>query len=140
MFYRDGEVPQMTTSPQSTSPGIWEDLASGTGPQYRSFLHLSRKNRTSSPLQVLNFRGLKAVPKTKVFREEVHFFGKSVQICAQITNCTSKKLYLRRSALFWEEVHFFVNIIFFRRNQLFPRFRRHRFLKENIPCHSGGKN
>ena len=34
-----------------------------------------------------------------MFREEVHFFGKSVQICAQITNCTSKKLYSRRSAL-----------------------------------------
>ena len=30
---RDGEVPQMTTSPQSTSPCIWEDLAPGTGPQ-----------------------------------------------------------------------------------------------------------
>ena len=48
----------MTTSPQSTSPRIWEDLAPGTGPQYRSLLCLSRKNRTSSPLQVLNFRGL----------------------------------------------------------------------------------
>ena len=35
---RDGEVPQMTTSPQSTSPRIWEDLAPGTGPQYRSLL------------------------------------------------------------------------------------------------------
>ena len=55
---RDGEVPQMTTSPQSTGPLIWEDLALGTGPQYRSLLCLSRKNRTSSPLQVLNFRGL----------------------------------------------------------------------------------
>ena len=44
---------------------------------------------------------LKAVAKTKIFREEVqvHFFVKSVQICAQITNCTSKKLYSRRSAL-----------------------------------------
>ena len=42
----------------------------------------------------------KAVPKTKNFREEVHFFGKSVQICAQITNCTSKKIYSpRKSAL-----------------------------------------
>ena len=50
---RDGEVPQMTTSPR-----VWEDLAPGTGPQYRSLLCLSRKNRTSSPLQVLNFRGL----------------------------------------------------------------------------------
>ena len=30
----------------------------------------------------------KAVPKTKSFREEVHFFGKSVQICAQIRNYT----------------------------------------------------
>ena len=49
----------MTTSPQSTSPRIWEDLAPVTGPQYRSLLCLSRKNRTSSrPLQVLNFRGL----------------------------------------------------------------------------------
>ena len=57
-IYRDGEVPQMTTSPQSTSPRIWEDLAPVTGPQYRSLLCLSRKNRTSSPLQVLNFRGL----------------------------------------------------------------------------------
>ena len=37
-YYRDGEVPQMTTSPQSTSPRIWEDLAPGTGPQYRSLL------------------------------------------------------------------------------------------------------
>ena len=55
---RDGEVAQMTTSPQSTSPPTWEDLAPGTGPQYRSLLCLSRKNRTSSPLQVLNFRGL----------------------------------------------------------------------------------
>ena len=55
---RDGEVPQMTTSPQSTSPRIWEDLAPGTGPQYRSLLCLSRKNRTSSTLQVINFRGL----------------------------------------------------------------------------------
>ena len=54
----DGEVPPMTTSPQSTSPRIWEDLAPGTGPQNRSSLCLSRKNRTSSPLQVLNFRGL----------------------------------------------------------------------------------
>ena len=53
---RDGEVPQMTTSPQSTSPRVWEDLAPGTGPQYRSLLCLSRKNRTSSPLQVLNFQ------------------------------------------------------------------------------------
>ena len=41
----------------------------------------------------------KAVPKTKICREEVHFFRKSVQICAQITNCTSKKIYSRRSAL-----------------------------------------
>ena len=55
---RDGEVPQMTTSPQSTSPRIWEDLAPGTGLQYRSLLCPSHKNRTSSPLQVLNFRGL----------------------------------------------------------------------------------
>ena len=35
---RDGEVPQMTTSPQSTSPRIWEDLAPeqvlSTGPYY----------------------------------------------------------------------------------------------------------
>ena len=31
---RDGEVPQMTTSPQSTSPRIWVDLAPGTGPYY----------------------------------------------------------------------------------------------------------
>ena len=50
---KDGEVPQMTTSPR-----IREDLAPGTGPQYRSLLCLSRKNRTSSPLQVLNFREL----------------------------------------------------------------------------------
>ena len=48
----------MTTSPQSTSPRIWEDLAPGAGPQYRSLLCLSRKKRTSSPLQVLDFRGL----------------------------------------------------------------------------------
>ena len=48
----------MTTSPQSTSPRIWEDLPPGTGPQYRSLLCLSRENRTSSPLPVLNFRGL----------------------------------------------------------------------------------
>ena len=48
----------MTTSPQSASPRISEDLASGTGPQYRSLLCLSRKNRTSSPLQVLNFQRL----------------------------------------------------------------------------------
>ena len=41
----------------------------------------------------------KAVPKTKIFREEVHFFRKSVQICAQIMNCTSRKIYSRRSAL-----------------------------------------
>ena len=33
-------------------------------------------------------RDLKAVPKTNIFLEEVHFFGKSVQICGQITNCT----------------------------------------------------
>ena len=33
-FYRDGEVPQMTTSSQSTSSRILEDLAPGTGPQY----------------------------------------------------------------------------------------------------------
>ena len=58
MLLRDGEVPQMTTSPQSTSPRIWEDLAPSTGPQYRSLLCPSRKNRTSSLLQVLNFRGL----------------------------------------------------------------------------------
>ena len=57
-FPRDGEVPQMTTSPQSTSLRIWEDLALDTGPQYRSLLYLSHKNRTYSPLQVLNFRGL----------------------------------------------------------------------------------
>ena len=31
---RDREVPQITTSPQSTSPRIWEDLASSTGPYY----------------------------------------------------------------------------------------------------------
>ena len=48
----------MTTSPQSTSPCIWEDLAPGTGPQYKSLLCLSRKDRTSSLLEVLNFRGL----------------------------------------------------------------------------------
>ena len=53
-----GEVPQITTSPQSTSPRKWGDLAPGTGPQYRSLLCLSRKNRTSRVLQVLNFRGL----------------------------------------------------------------------------------
>ena len=29
---------------------------------------------------------------------------------------------------------------FFRRNQLFPRFRRHWFLRANIRCHLGGKN
>ena len=57
-MYRDGEVPQMTTSPQSTSPRICEDLAPSTGPQYRSLLYLSHKNRTSSLLQILNFRGL----------------------------------------------------------------------------------
>ena len=34
IIVRDGEVPQMTTSPQSTSPRIWEDLAPGTGPHY----------------------------------------------------------------------------------------------------------
>ena len=55
---RDREVPQMTTSPQSTSPRIWEDLAPGAGPRYGSLLCLGPKNRTSSPLQVLNFRGL----------------------------------------------------------------------------------
>ena len=32
LVHRDGEVPQMTTSPQYTSPRIWEDLAPGTGP------------------------------------------------------------------------------------------------------------
>ena len=48
----------MTTSPQSTSPHIREDLATGNGPQYRSLLCTSRENRTSSPLQVLNFQGL----------------------------------------------------------------------------------
>ena len=48
----------MTTSPQSTSPRTWEDLAPATGPQYTSLLCLSLKNRTSSPLQVINFRGL----------------------------------------------------------------------------------
>ena len=59
LILRDGEVPQITTSPQSTSPRIWEDQAPGTGPQYRSLLCLSPKNRTSSsPLQVLNFRRL----------------------------------------------------------------------------------
>ena len=54
-FYRDGEVPQMTTSSQSTSSRILEDLAPGTGPQNRSFLCLSNKNRISSLLQVLHF-------------------------------------------------------------------------------------
>ena len=56
--YRDGEVPKMTNSPQSTSSCVWKDLAPGTGPQYKSLLCLSRKNRTSSLLQALNFRGL----------------------------------------------------------------------------------
>ena len=37
--------------------------------------------------------------ETNIFLEEEHNFGKSVQICAQITNCTSKK-YIH------EEVHF----------------------------------
>ena len=58
MDSRDGEVPQMTTSPQSTNPHVWEDLAPGTGPRDRSLLCLSRKKRTTSPIQVLNFRGL----------------------------------------------------------------------------------
>ena len=48
---------------------------------------------------VLLLGDLKAVPRTKIFREEVYFFGKSVQIGAQITNSTSKKLYSRISAL-----------------------------------------
>ena len=55
LVHRDGEVPQMTKGPQYTSPRIWEDLALGTGPQYRSFAIV---RPTSSPLQVLNFREL----------------------------------------------------------------------------------
>ena len=57
-FARNGEVPQMTTNSQSTSPRKWEDLSPGTGPQYRSLLCLSRKDSTSSPFKDLNFRGL----------------------------------------------------------------------------------
>ena len=48
---RDGEVPQMTTGPPVLKHG--EPCI-----RYRSFLCLGRKSWTSSPLQVLNFRGL----------------------------------------------------------------------------------
>ena len=46
--------------------------------------------KTGDILENIKRGDQKAVPKTKFFREEVHFFRKSVQICAQIMNCTAR--------------------------------------------------
>ena len=82
----------MTTSPQYISPRIWEDLAPGTGPQYRSLLCLSRKNRTSSPLQVLNFRGLVWTAGTVLLVLPIPANGKKCrQLLSLLTQTTHDK-------------------------------------------------
>ena len=55
---RDGEGPQMATSPVRYSSKIPEYWPTSTGPRYRSLLCLGGQSWTSSPLQFLNFRGL----------------------------------------------------------------------------------
>ena len=48
----------------------------------------THKSKSTQPRSTSRWDHLKTVPKESIFLEEVHFFGKSVQICVQIMICT----------------------------------------------------